>query len=42
VYLGLLASYRLNTAGGASIALAATLIFFALLESKRILARRRA
>jgi ABC-type Mn2+/Zn2+ transport system permease subunit len=35
VYLGLLASYHLNVAGGAAIALTATLIFFALLEAKR-------
>jgi ABC-type Mn2+/Zn2+ transport system permease subunit len=41
VYLGLLASYHLNIAGGASIALVATLVFFALLESKRLVARPR-
>jgi ABC-type Mn2+/Zn2+ transport system permease subunit len=41
VYLGLLASYYLNIAGGAAIALAATLLFFALLESKRLAARPR-
>jgi ABC-type Mn2+/Zn2+ transport system permease subunit len=42
VYLGLLASYHLNIAGGAAIALVATLIFFALLESKRLVARPKA
>lgn len=42
VYLGLLASYHLNIAGGSSIALVATLIFFALLESKRLVGRRSA
>ncbi len=41
VYLGLLASYHLNIAGGAAIALAATLLFFVLLESKRLAARSR-
>jgi ABC-type Mn2+/Zn2+ transport system permease subunit len=41
VYLGLLASYHLNIAGGASIALVATLIFFALLEAKRLSGRQR-
>jgi ABC-type Mn2+/Zn2+ transport system permease subunit len=41
VYLGLLASYYLNIAGGAAIALVATLLFFALLESKRIADRAR-
>jgi ABC-type Mn2+/Zn2+ transport system permease subunit len=41
VYLGLLASYHLNIAGGAAIALAATLLFFALLESKRLVGRSR-
>jgi manganese/iron transport system permease protein len=39
VYLGLLASYHLNIAGGAAIALVATLLFFALLESKRLAGR---
>jgi ABC-type Mn2+/Zn2+ transport system permease subunit len=39
VYLGLLASYYLNLAGGASIALAGTLLFFLLLEAKRLVAR---
>jgi ABC-type Mn2+/Zn2+ transport system permease subunit len=39
VYLGLLASYHLNIAGGAAIALVSTLLFFALLESKRVAAR---
>jgi ABC-type Mn2+/Zn2+ transport system permease subunit len=42
VYLGLLASYHLNIAGGAAIALVATLLFFALLESKRLAGRFRA
>jgi len=41
VYLGLLASYYLNLAGGASIALASTLLFFALLQSKRLAVRPR-
>lgn len=41
VYLGLLASYHLNIAGGASIALVATLAFFALLEAKRLAGRNR-
>jgi len=41
VYLGLLASYHLNIAGGAAIALVATLLFFALLESKRLVGRSR-
>jgi ABC-type Mn2+/Zn2+ transport system permease subunit len=41
VYLGLLASYYLNIAGGAAIALVATLLFFALLESKRLAVRPR-
>lgn len=41
VYGGLLASYHLNIAGGASIALVATLVFFVLLESKRLVARPR-
>jgi ABC-type Mn2+/Zn2+ transport systems, permease components len=36
VYAGLLASYHLNIAGGAAIALVATLLFFALLEGKRL------
>jgi ABC-type Mn2+/Zn2+ transport system permease subunit len=40
VYLGLLASYHLNIAGGASIALVATVLFFALLAAKRLGARR--
>jgi ABC-type Mn2+/Zn2+ transport system permease subunit len=40
VYLGLLASYHLNIAGGAAIALAATLLFFALLESRRLAGRK--
>jgi ABC-type Mn2+/Zn2+ transport system permease subunit len=40
VYGGLLASYHLNLAGGASIALAGTLLFFVLLEAKRLVARR--
>jgi ABC-type Mn2+/Zn2+ transport system permease subunit len=34
VYIGLLASYYLNIAGGASIALVATIVFFASLEAK--------
>jgi ABC-type Mn2+/Zn2+ transport system permease subunit len=38
VYLGLLASYHLNIAGGAAIALVATLLFFALLELKHLAA----
>jgi ABC-type Mn2+/Zn2+ transport systems, permease components len=41
VYLGLLASYHLGIAGGASIALVATLIFFSLLEAKRLVSARR-
>jgi ABC-type Mn2+/Zn2+ transport system permease subunit len=41
VYLGLLSSYYLNLAGGASIALVATLAFFALLEAKRLAGRKR-
>jgi ABC-type Mn2+/Zn2+ transport system permease subunit len=41
VYLGLIASYYLNIAGGAAIALVATLLFFALLECKRLAARPR-
>jgi ABC-type Mn2+/Zn2+ transport system permease subunit len=40
-YAGLLASYHLNIAGGASIALTATLLFFALLAGKRSIAARR-
>jgi ABC-type Mn2+/Zn2+ transport system permease subunit len=39
VYVGLLASYHLNIAGGAAIALVATLVFFALLEAKRLTTR---
>jgi ABC-type Mn2+/Zn2+ transport system permease subunit len=39
-YAGLLASYHLNIAGGAAIALAATLLFFALLASRRLAPRR--
>jgi ABC-type Mn2+/Zn2+ transport system permease subunit len=38
VYFGLLASYHLNIAGGAAIALTATLLFFVLLASKRLAA----
>ncbi len=40
-YAGLLASYHLNIAGGAAIALAATLLFFALLALKRLVASTR-
>lgn len=42
VYIGLLASYRLAIAGGAAIALVATLLFFALLALKRATASRSA
>ncbi|HWR13007.1 MAG TPA: metal ABC transporter permease [Rectinemataceae bacterium] len=41
IYAGLLASYHLNIAGGASIALASTLVFFALFAGKRITASRK-
>ena len=41
-YAGLLASYYLDIAGSASIALVATLLFFVLLGGKMIAARRRA
>jgi ABC-type Mn2+/Zn2+ transport system permease subunit len=41
VCVGLLASYYLNVAGGAAIALVATLLFFVLLETKRLAARPR-
>jgi ABC-type Mn2+/Zn2+ transport system permease subunit len=40
-YGGLLASYHLNIAGGASIALVATALFFALLAGKRFSGKRR-
>ena len=40
-FAGLLASYYANIAGGASIALVATLLFFALLAGKRLVASRR-
>ena len=40
-YGGLLASYHLNIAGGASIALVATLLFFALLVGKRFSSKKR-
>ncbi|HTX73081.1 MAG TPA: metal ABC transporter permease [Rectinemataceae bacterium] len=39
VYLGLLASYHLNLAAGASITLVATLIFFMVLSTKRLFRR---
>jgi ABC-type Mn2+/Zn2+ transport system permease subunit len=40
-YAGLLASYHLDIAGGGSIALVATLLFFALFAGKRFFAARR-
>jgi len=40
-YAGLLASYHLALAGGGSIALVATALFFVLLSAKRLLASRR-
>jgi len=39
VYLGLLASYHLDLAAGASITLVATLIFFVALAAKRLTMR---